>query len=159
MWMRFRMRTRNEFWGEWKRAEAWGRYVEKFGLHPTAETNAAARYNAIVSPYIDSIHRVLDTWRLDNKEQCCGFPSGVPAEVEAEWKSQIQREYGRRITNAAHYLAGGPMDDSRTLGEFPTEQMTLTLVQRALTARSKTLLSNFEQKASPGDRIHNYGSG
>jgi hypothetical protein len=35
-WMNFRSQLKNPFWSYWRRSRAWGRYVDRFGLQPTA---------------------------------------------------------------------------------------------------------------------------
>ncbi|HKW30850.1 MAG TPA: hypothetical protein VJT54_16070, partial [Verrucomicrobiae bacterium] len=35
-WMDFTFKVKNEFWSKWRRSQAWGQYVEQFGLKPVA---------------------------------------------------------------------------------------------------------------------------
>jgi hypothetical protein len=117
-WMNFKT-IQNEFWSKWRRHEAWGNYVDRFGLKPVAEMPFPYRQSGIVEVYLESteeLQRILRAW---DKERFYGFPKGVPATVQAEWSAQLDAEAERRFQKVVEFLRSRGSEEKPVYLRFP----------------------------------------
>lgn len=97
--------AKSEFWSKWRASEAWGKYVNQFGL----TTNANLPFphkgaDGLASVYLNSLEEVLSLWRVSNREWAYNFPKDVPPDVETNWEAEIDREHWQRLTRVAAFI-------------------------------------------------------
>lgn len=120
-WMDFQFKLKNPFWSYWRRSRAWGRYVDRFGLQPTA-TPLPFPYQmrGIPGIYVRSLEEVLSMFpeRYDPDEeqqqqtgvhttvmeaQGHGFPKEIPREVALKWKAEVEATLAARKKQVSQY--------------------------------------------------------
>ena len=115
-WIDWQGRVKSKFWSQWRRSEEWGKYAERFGLESVIEMPFPYTHEGIPGAYRKSIEDVLGMFETYNREQAYGFPAGVPKEVEAVWKAQLESEAQRRRKNAEEAIA--------KYGHYPKSRFT-----------------------------------
>jgi hypothetical protein len=118
-WMSFGSKVKNSFWSHWRQSQAWGQYVDRFGLEPTA-TPLPFPYEeqGISGLYVGSLAKVLEMFpeRFDPEEaqqpghysflraaQAHGFPKDIPGEVVVQWKAEVEAELAARKKRADEF--------------------------------------------------------
>lgn len=129
-WMDFRFKVKNEFWSKWRRSEAWGKYVNRFGLKPVTEELPFPyqQDGGIAAMYVRSLQDVAemfpgwhsaeemaleDEWKKQGvhtwltEAELHGFPKEMPHDVAMKWKMDVQTEHWKRVKNAADFIKEG----------------------------------------------------
>jgi len=120
--------VKNRFRFHLGRSEAWGQFIERFGFPVEASVSAdpfarimrgdpdrlpeillKKREASLAREYLDSACEAMDVAKLGNKEDY-GFPPGVPAEAEAEWKETLTKEIAKRTIVSAG-MPGAPTEE------------------------------------------------
>ena len=126
-WMDFRFNVKNEFWSAWRRSQACGGYVNRFGLKPV-ETELSFPYNlegGMAGLYTKSLRDVLEMFphwsstadmakearqpaqggysELREAERR-GFPKDMPPELAWQWLQEVKAELARRQKRVSEFL-------------------------------------------------------
>lgn len=109
-------RTRNKFWSNWRASEAWGRYVERFGLE-LVTTNLPFPYShrGVTNAYLSSLRDVLRGFpqHLESGDaysdtalrsaQHGGFPRDISLEQARQWQAELKAELAERERRVEDY--------------------------------------------------------
>jgi len=126
-WMDFTFKVKNEFWSKWRRSEAWGKYVNRFGLKPVAVELPFPyqQEGGIPAVYLGSLNDVLEmfpqwhsademaledkwqqqgvhTWLMEAEGH--GFPKEMPHDLAMKWKTEAESELWQRLTKIAEFM-------------------------------------------------------
>ena len=130
-WMDFTFEVKNEFWSKWRRSEAWGKYVNRFGLKPVAVELPFPyqQEGGIPEVYLRSLEDVLkmfpewhsaeemtleDGWQRQGvytslmEAENHGFPKTMPHDLAWNWKIELTREYWKRLTKVTGFISEAP---------------------------------------------------
>jgi hypothetical protein len=99
--------AKNLFWSKWRASNAWGRYVDRFGLDNSKGISGPygvrGAYVGSLADVVELLPRVIETpdvmpkpWSETSKAQTKGFPKDVPPERVAEWKAELEAELAHR---------------------------------------------------------------
>jgi hypothetical protein len=99
---------KSEFWTKWRKSEAWGKYVDNFGLQtPSGLSFPYDQPDGVVEAYLLSLAEVLQMWKIGNHEWAYNFPKDLPPDAEKEWKEQMDAEYWKRLTKVVEFIKDG----------------------------------------------------
>lgn len=126
-WMDFTFKVKNEFRSKWRRSEAWGKYVNRFGLKPVAVELPFPyqQEGGIPTAYLRSLDDVLEmfpqwhsaeemaledkwqrqgvhTWLME--AEFYGFPKEMPHDLAMNWKTELQAEHWKRLSKVASFI-------------------------------------------------------
>lgn len=130
-WIEFGSDVKNQFWTMWRRSQAWGKYVERFGLKPVkAELPFPYNMKAGISEiYVGSLDELVkmfpqwhsleevaleDKWRQEGTHTWLveavrhGFPTEIPNALAWEWKQEVLAEVIQRQKRADEYSQANP---------------------------------------------------
>jgi len=98
----------------WKRSQAWGAYVDRFGLASLDQIStdpatteklprppATEQAKEFPYPAIYGIMPWVVAREIEYSDYSNGFPEGVPAAVSREWQKRVQMEFLRRLRQLA----------------------------------------------------------
>jgi len=124
-WINFKENVKNQFWSKWRCSQAWGKYVNRFGLKPV-EVDLPFPYQqrgGLPEAYVNSLEEALkmfpqwdSTNEMENKWQqegvhtwlveaeLHGFPKEMPRDLAMKWQTETEAELGRRKQKVAEYL-------------------------------------------------------
>lgn len=127
-WMDFGFKVKNQFWSKWRRSEALGKYVNRFGLKPVTEElpfpyqqeggipemylRSLADVSAMFPQWHSTNEMALEnedrrqgvhTWLMEAEYH--GFPKEMPLEDAWKWKTEVQAENWRRLFNVTKYVS------------------------------------------------------
>ncbi len=129
-WVDFGFNVKNQFWTKYRRSQAWGKYVDRFGLKPGSVElpfpfqarggipEAAVRsLDDVVElfPQWDSVAEALEDAAKEDQSrrqgvhtvlmeaEYHGFPKQMPPELTMKWKTELTNELVQRKKRAAEY--------------------------------------------------------
>ncbi len=110
--------AKNEFWFKWRRSEAWGKYVDRFGLAPLGiKLPSANEPWGVPEIYLRSLREVIEMcpenfdWSEDEsygpmrEAQRHGFPKEISNATAAQWKRDLESEYWDRLNRVAEFVS------------------------------------------------------
>ena len=119
-WIDFGFAVKNQFWTKWRRSQAWGDYVQRFGLKPVGvELPFPYGQRGLPSTYLRSLEDVIGLcpehfeWsELEphgpmREAQFHGFPKEISNSIASKWKSELQAEYWKRLTTVVEFIKRG----------------------------------------------------
>ena len=92
----------NRFWFSLKCSEAWGSYVERFGLTAASISASGPEVDLPPTPaeYVHSISQLVSIAALGNKEDS-GFPRDMSGHVARKWLAGFAGELTKRVLKTA----------------------------------------------------------
>ena len=115
-WVEFS--AKNEFWSRWRRSQAWGKYVERFGLapldiklpFPNNSRDFPHHYLEFLREVIHMCPRNFDWSESDpdgpmKEAQRHGFPTEISNAVAAQWKAELESEYWDRLNRVVEFAS------------------------------------------------------
>jgi len=149
----FKENVQNQFWSKWRRSQAWGKYVNRFGLK-SVEVDLPFPYQqrgGLPAAYVDSLEEALKMFpqwdstnemELENKWQqegvhtwlveaeLHGFPNDIPHELAMQWKQEAEAELVRRKKEVAGFSPSSASEpyhpqtvSSRLPGSVPNQRL------------------------------------
>jgi len=125
-WMNFSFHVKNQFWTKWGRSQAWGKYVDRFGLKPT-RVDLPFPYDTrgdVSGIYAGSLQEVVkmfpqwhsaeemaleDKWRQQGvhtwlmEAESHGFPKEMPHALALKWRDELEAELVQRNKKVEEY--------------------------------------------------------
>lgn len=125
-WIDFGFRVKNQFWTKWRRSQAWGKYVDRFGLRPN-KVDLPFPYDSrggVSAIYAGSLQEVVemfpqwrsteemareDKWRKQGvhtwlkEAESHGFPKEMPHDLALKWRKELETELAQRKGKVADY--------------------------------------------------------
>jgi hypothetical protein len=129
-WMDFGFTVKNQFWSKCRRSQAWGKYVERFGLKD--QEGLPFPYHGqggIAKAYLRSVEDVLEMFpQWHSAEEAAhdtedrrrgvhtvlkeaefhGFPKEMPYEAVMKWRTELEAERWKRLTRTAESIKESP---------------------------------------------------
>lgn len=146
-WIEFSQNVKTPFWSKWRRSQAWGNYVNRFGLKPV-DVKLPFPYQqrgGIPAAYVETLKDALKafpqwhsteevaledpyrqqgvhTWLLE--AELHGFPKEMPHELSWQWKQEVTAELARREKKVEEFLKSATATGNRP--GLPGTQMPTT---------------------------------
>lgn len=118
-WINFNSEVRSQFWSKWRRSQAWGKYVNRFGLGPISVQLSFPyqQHGGVPAAYVESLDEALkmfpewhsveemeleDQWKRQGthtwlmEAEYHGFPKEMPHELAMKWKLETVAELAVR---------------------------------------------------------------
>jgi hypothetical protein len=115
-WLDYGSVAKNLFLSKWRRSNAWGKYVDRFGLEPEKFTVQIFNYpRGIPEVYVESLASLIRMFPGESDglgTEKRGFPKDMPDERIAEWKAQLKDELAERKRKVAAIVK--PSADTNT---------------------------------------------
>jgi hypothetical protein len=136
-WIRFGDNVKNPFWSQWRCSQAWGKYVDRFGLKPV-EVDLPFPYQqrgGIPAAYVGSQEEALkmfpqwhsvedaaseDEWQRRGvhtglvEAELHGFPKDMPHDLALQWRVETEKELARRRKQVAEYAPANVSEANHT---------------------------------------------
>ncbi len=177
-WIDFDFNVKNQFWTKWRRSQAWGEYVDRFGLKPSKVPLPFPYHgpDGILESYVQSLEDVVKLFpQWDSVEEAVaetasedqsrrqgvhtllmeaeyhGFPKQMPPELTMKWKTEISNELAQRQKRIAEY-SQAQANSTNTLPAIALRQSAGVISnQTGLTPQPKPPGALPVQRSSPGD--------
>jgi hypothetical protein len=165
-----RSNVKNQFLSKWRRSNAWGKYVEQFGLGPPQGPLPLTDYRSGVAEiYLRSLAEVIQMFPGEGGfglPQSRGFPADMPLEYVAQWKAQLMAELAERKRRVeankgtlaeANPVAKGAAAIAAPPAAAPSDKFTGSIAHAsALTAQRPTNQNRASPEKSTSARVPAY---